>query len=77
MSSHKSDLVDVHCLLEVERPMSVLASIEVKKNGKTEKIEAWLPKSQIEIEYTGKAYRGKAFANVTMPQWLAEEKELA
>jgi hypothetical protein len=33
---------------------------------------AWLPKSQIEIE---KTERG-AIVNITMPEWLAKDKEL-
>lgn len=31
----------------------------------------WLPKSQIEIEY-----RKDGHAEITLPQWLAEEKEI-
>jgi len=33
----------------------------------------WLPRSEIEFEYTDQRHR---LANVTMPEWLAIEKDL-
>jgi hypothetical protein len=36
-------------------------------------IQVWLPRSEIEIEYKDQRH---SVADVTMPVWLAEEKEI-
>jgi len=57
----KGDLmIDIACEIKVETDKAVLINDGTK--------EVWLPKSQIEINREDK--------EVTMPEWLAIEKEL-
>ena len=60
----KSDLIDLELdiLAETDKAVKVF-------DGKT---DAWLPKSQVEIER-----KGKYGAIVTLPAWLATDKGLA
>jgi hypothetical protein len=60
----KSNLVDIACILKHETPAAWLVH-----DGDR---DIWLPKSQCELE-PGKD--GKPCI-VTMPEWLAQEKEL-
>lgn len=60
--SGRSDLVDITVELRRETEKAWLIFDGTK--------EAWLPKSQAEIERAGKAY------TATMPEWLAKEKGL-
>lgn len=62
----KSDLVDVTVYQEAETAAAVL----VRETFDTPAI--WLPKSQIEIETTGK----EGVIVVTLPEWLAAKKGL-
>ena len=62
----KSDLVD----LEVHVHHSTDKAILVSLDGDSRKTK-WLPMSQIEY-----VYKGKARAEVTLPEWLAVEKGL-
>ena len=57
----KSDLIDLEVEIKAETDAAVLVSDGDK--------EAWLPKSQIEIERKGRV------ATVTLPEWLAIAKE--
>lgn len=61
--ARKSDLVDVECQVKRESDKAFLIH-----DGRR---EAWLPKSQVEIEY-----RVGHLTIVTMPEWLALEKGL-
>jgi len=63
----KSDLVDLEMKIHGESQAAVLASDDGEKTK-----AVWLPKSQIEIEPTQ-----SGTYIVTMPAWLAEEKDLA
>jgi hypothetical protein len=61
----KSDLLDLDMQIHVETGKAVLASTSGEKDQ-----AVWLPLSQIEIERKGD------LAVVTMPEWLAVDKEL-
>jgi hypothetical protein len=63
----KSDLVDLELRIHRETDLAILAS----DSGDIAKA-VWLPKSQIEIEPN----RSGTYT-ITMPAWLAQEKELA
>ena len=63
----KSDLVDISVRVVRDNPRDLAVLVEF--NG----AKCWLPRSQIEIEYKD---RHKLFAVVTLPEWLAIEKEL-
>jgi regulation of enolase protein 1 (concanavalin A-like superfamily) len=63
----KSDLVDIDVRVEGDEPAD--QAILVKIGGE----KHWLPRSQIEIEYTD---QHKHFATVTLPEWLAIDKGL-
>lgn len=68
--SSRSDLVDLTMAIHAETDLAILASDDGDKaNAK------WLPKSQIEIEKLH-AVRGNNEAVITMPAWLAQDKEL-
>lgn len=60
--SGRSNLVDVTGEVRQDREKSILFFDGTR--------EVWLPKSQIEIESKGK------LVEVTMPEWLAQEKGL-
>lgn len=63
--SVRSDLVEIVVLLRMEKPLAIAVS-------ETDGVKwRWLPKSQIEYEPIG-----KGFVKVTLPQWLAQQKEL-
>lgn len=66
----RSDLVDL-LLFEHHRTG---AAVLVSDTG-MEKDAIWLPLSQVEIEATP-SHSGGREVTVTMPQWLAEQKEL-
>ena len=74
----KSDLTDLTLALHHETALAVLVS----ETG-DEKKAKWLPKSKVEVEKTGKVVQGTVGARkfavviVTLPEWLAVEKELA
>lgn len=61
-----SDLTDLTLQLHVETAKAILVSDDGDPDN-----AVWLPKSQIEFEKK----KGN-LVEVTMPQWLAEEKEL-
>ena len=63
----RSDLVDLTLMIHAETDKAVLVS----DTGEERKAK-WLPRSQVEIEKLGP--RGNE-AIVTMPQWLAIERE--
>lgn len=66
MPSARSTLVDIEVELRLDDPAK--AAILVSGDGT---ITCWLPRSQIEYEVTSPGH-----ATVTMPQWLAEERDL-
>lgn len=76
----KSDLVDLTLALHAETDKAVLVS----ETG-DEKKSKWIPKSQCEVEQTGKycqqngqiGNRKYPVVIVTMPEWMAINKELA
>ena len=70
MKNH--DLVDVSCLLKFYPNSGKSVAVT---DGISEKI-IFLPLSQVEVFETGKFEDGLQLVTVTMPQWLAEEKEL-
>ena len=61
----RSDIIDATVILRHETPQAYL----VDHGGKT---PCWLPKSQVELEPNAD---GKTHT-VSLPQWLAEEKEM-
>jgi len=63
MTSGASDLVDISGELKAETAKAVLLFDGTR--------EAWLPKSQIEIER-----RADGTVEVTLPEWLAKDKGL-
>ncbi len=63
--SVRSDLVDLELVYRDQKPLALAVSLHGKKKW------VWLPKSKIEFEKTG-AFEVK----VTMPTWLAKDKEL-
>lgn len=66
--SHRSDLVDLTLSIHAETALAILVSDDgVEKNA------VWVPKSQVEIERL-KPHGNEAI--VTMPTWLAHDKEL-
>lgn len=62
----KSELVDIEVTIHAETDLAILVSDDGDKGN-----AVWLPKSQIEIEKSGKTYV------VTMPEWLADDKGLS
>lgn len=62
----KSDLVDLDVQIHATTPRAVLASI----NGDIKRA-AWLPLSQVDV-----ILKRHGTATVTMPEWLAVEKEM-
>ena len=62
----RSDLVDVEVCVHAQTDKAVLVSDDGDRVG-----AVWLPKSQIEIER-----KSHAVAVITLPVWLATEKEL-
>lgn len=68
----KSDLHDFELYRYAETTNAILVSDGIKDaEGKLRKF--WLPKSQIEVEENPKEMNGVI---ITMPEWLATEKEL-
>lgn len=64
----KNELVDIACRFIHETKLAVLVSIMTM--NKKDEVEMWLPKSQVELERTS---IGDV---VTLPAWLAKEREL-
>ena len=64
----KTHLVDLEVSVVIDNPKH--KSVLVKCDGK----EVWLPRSEIELEYSGG--QNAQTATVTMPEWLAIAKEL-
>jgi hypothetical protein len=62
-----SDLIDLTLTLREERPVSIAVSDPAKPGTKW----TWLPKSQIEFEHGA-----SGMVVVTMPEWLAKDKQL-
>jgi len=58
------DFKDVVVLRETPRAVCILSPLD-------NKTEVWLPLSQVEIDYTE-----PHLADVTIPDWLADEKDL-
>lgn len=69
----KSEVVDVECEIRSEREKAIAVSIgEIETvDGRDREKWVWLPRSQIEVEIG----EGKKVI-VTLPEWLAREKEL-
>lgn len=64
--ARKSDLIDLTVYLHAETEKAV----RVSESGREEK-SFWLPKSQIEIER-----KSGTVIEVTVPEWLAQNKRL-
>lgn len=64
----RTSLFDITCILVRETDKAVC--IDAEGDGET---LVWLPKSQIEI---AKVAGKQNLYEVTMPEWLAEEKDL-
>ncbi|AZO48017.1 MAG: hypothetical protein EOQ44_25520 [Mesorhizobium sp.] len=70
------ELADVDCLLRFPKKPGA-KSIAIAKDGDDLVNEPiFLPTSEIEVFDTGRKEAGKPIITVTMPQWLAEAKEL-
>ena len=65
----KSDLVDITLIRVQEAPSGKAWGFKETENSEG---LVWLPKSQIEMESTKK----EGIFMVTMPEWLAQDKEL-
>jgi hypothetical protein len=63
----RTKLCDIQGYIHIETEKAILFS----EDDDIDKA-AWLPKSQIEIEKTGRG----AIVEVTMPEWLAKDKDL-
>jgi hypothetical protein len=63
----KSDLLDMKLFVHVETKRAILVSDDGEKEN-----AVWLPLSQIEFVAT----KDKGIFEVTLPEWLAKEKEL-
>jgi hypothetical protein len=63
----KSNLVDLDVRVERDEPIEQAILVKI------DDVKHWLPRSQIEVEYTD---QHKQFATVTMPEWLAIKKGL-
>jgi hypothetical protein len=59
----KRELFDLNCTIAAETPAAVLINDGINK--------VWLPRSQIEIDE-----RGDGTFDISMPVWLAKDKEL-
>lgn len=77
-----SDLVDLTLCLHAEskKGMKEVGAIRVSNDGDDTKAQ-WLPKSQCDFTLTGRRQRSKQgsgveIVTVTLPQWLAKDKEL-
>jgi len=69
----KSNLVDISCHIADEREKAVAiadGTMEKLDDGREREKWFWLPRSQIEIDTSGKQ------PVVTMPEWLAKDKGL-
>lgn len=64
-SAQKSDLVDLTLMIKHQTDKAILVYNDLKD------ADIWLPKSQVEVE----AIDGR-HSVVTMPEWLAKDKEL-
>lgn len=65
------ELVDLEMCMHAEIPKAILVS----HDGDRDKA-VWLPKSQVEFEPKKRLADGTKITSVTMPEWLAIEKEL-
>lgn len=65
----KSELVDILCTLYAETDSAILISDVGEKE-----LAKWIPKSQVEIDRPDSADKTPDII-VTMPDWLAQEKE--
>ena len=65
----KSDLVNLELFMVCDEPER--KAIRVQDEGG---LKVWLPRSQIEFEYLGG--QNAHAIKVTLPEWLAIEKEL-
>lgn len=70
MTTGKSDLVTVTLEKRLTTALAI-AFTEGEKDSKGEELLVWLPKSQIEVE----ELKGSV-CEVTLPEWLANDKGL-
>lgn len=64
----KSSLVDISCFLRAETGRAWLIGDGTR--------EVWIPKSQGELYADDRPSRGLMCHTLTIPEWLAKEKEL-
>lgn len=67
MPAKGSEIVDVEITIKIERPLSWLVESHLTGN------EGWIPKSAGELSDYDES---KQTGTMTMPRWMAEEKEL-
>lgn len=66
-NAYRSDLIDLELTIIAMTPLAVAV-----KNDRA--VTVWLPRSQIEID--GDPIPGQP-TTITMPEWLAEDRELS
>ena len=66
-----SDLVDLDVMVHAETDRAVRVSLDGEDHG-----AVWLPRSQIEVHYTGRKHNGAKLAQITLPEWLATREGL-
>jgi hypothetical protein len=69
--SHKSNVADYELIYRGETGMA----IKVARDTGCEPF--WLPKSQVEVDWRGKPEKLNTVVVVTIPDWLAEQEDLA
>lgn len=71
-----SELADVDLLLRFKPKPGAKSIACAKDEDDLPNYPIFLPRKEIEIFDTGRKEAGLPIITVTMPQWLAEEKEL-
>ena len=67
MTKHH-DIIELWVVCKWETDKAILVSADAAKEPK----DVWLPKSQVEINERGK----KREMEISLPEWLAKQKEL-
>lgn len=66
-NAYRSDLIDLELTIIAMTPLAVAV-----KNDRA--VTVWLPRSLIEVD--GEIIKGQP-ATITLPEWLAEDRELS
>jgi hypothetical protein len=75
MPNYKSNVADYDLIYVSETDKGLAVRIDAEENSPVSSRMFWLPKSQ--IEYEDKSYKPHQPIRVTIPDWLAEEHDLA